>query len=58
MSAPTLVFTAPERELRSPFAATLRAGPVTLDFVDGDLRHLRAGGEELLRRITFNVRHH
>ncbi len=58
MSAPTLVFTAPERELRSPFVATLHAGPITLEFVDGDLRHLRAGGEELIRRITFNVRHH
>jgi len=58
MSVPNLIFTAPERELRSPFATTLRAGPVTLDFVDGDLRHLRAGGEELIRRITFNVRHH
>jgi len=58
MSAPTLIFTAPARDLRSPFSATLRAGPVTLDFVDGDLRHVRAGGEELIRRVTFNVRHH
>jgi len=53
-----LIFTASERELRSPFVATLHAGPVTLDFVDGDLRRVRAGGEELIRRITFNVRHH
>jgi len=53
-----LIFSANERGLRAPFAFPLRAGPVTLDFMDGDLCHLRAGGEELIRRITFNVRHH
>jgi hypothetical protein len=58
MSSPTLVFAVPESYLRRPFVCPLRAGPVTLEFVDGDLRHLRAGGEELIRRITFNVRHH
>jgi hypothetical protein len=57
MPAP-LIFTANERGLRMPFAIPLRAGPVTLEFTDGDLRHLRAGGEELVRRVTFNVRHH
>ena len=55
---PPLVFAAPASDLCPPFRVPLRAGPVTLDFVDGDLRHLRAGGEELIRRITFNVRHH
>lgn len=58
VATPTLTFSANERLLVPPFAFPLRAGPVELDFVDGDLRHLRAHGEELIRRVTFNVRHH
>ena len=54
----SLIFSAPAADLRPPFRVPLRAGPVTLEFVDGDLRHLRAGGEELICRVTFNVRHH
>lgn len=36
----------------------LRAGPVGLVFEDGDLRYLRIGGTEILRRIYVMVRDH
>jgi hypothetical protein len=34
----------------------LRAGPLTLTFQNGDLRYIRLGDEEVLRRIYFAVR--
>jgi hypothetical protein len=34
----------------------LRAGPLALDFQDGDLRYIRLGDKEILRRIYFAVR--
>lgn len=36
----------------------LRAGPVSLLFSDGDLRHIRVGGVEVVRRIYVAVRDH
>ncbi len=35
---------------------TLRAGPITLKYQDGELRYLRVGGREIVRRIYFGVR--
>ena len=35
---------------------TLRAGPVSLSFIDGELRYLRVGDHEVIRRIYFAVR--
>src|SRR5437764_8035299 len=34
----------------------LRAGPVRLKLQDGELRYLRVGGKEIVRRIYFAVR--
>src|SRR5947209_744565 len=34
----------------------LRAGPITLKFQDGELRYLRVGEKEIIRRIYFGVR--
>ena len=34
----------------------LTVGPLSMDFQDGELRYLRAGREELLRRVYFSVR--
>jgi hypothetical protein len=34
----------------------LRAGPVSMDFVNGQLRYLRVNGREVLRRVYFAVR--
>ncbi|HEV7712269.1 MAG TPA: hypothetical protein VGP16_29030 [Asanoa sp.] len=36
--------------------ASLRAGPVRVRYTDGDLRHLRIGGTEIVRRIYLAVR--
>src|SRR4051794_3324508 len=33
----------------------LRAGPITLKFQDGQLRYLRVGEKEMIRRIYFGV---
>ena len=35
---------------------TSRAGPLTVVFGDGDLRHVRLGGTEVLDRIYVGVR--
>jgi len=35
---------------------TLHAGPIELKFQDGQIRYLRAGGKEVVRRIYFAVR--
>ena len=42
----------------APSAAVemLRAGPVDMKFQDGELRYLRVGGKEIVRRIYFAVR--
>jgi hypothetical protein len=37
-------------------AKTLHAGPITLKFEDGELRYLRVGDHEIIRRIYFGVR--
>ncbi len=37
-------------------ARNLRAGPITLKFQDGELRYLRVGEKEIIRRIYFGVR--
>src|SRR5258708_2214068 len=37
-------------------AEFLRAGPVRLKFADGELRYLRVGDKEIIRRIYFAVR--
>ncbi|MDB5333117.1 MAG: hypothetical protein JWP03_4268 [Phycisphaerales bacterium] len=37
-------------------AEFLRAGPVRLKFADGELRYLRVGDKEIIRRIYFGVR--
>jgi hypothetical protein len=37
-------------------ARILRAGPVTAHFIDGDLRHIRVDGRQVLNRVYFAVR--
>ena len=39
-----------------PTIAYLRAGPISLKFQDGELRYLRIGRKEIVRRIYFAVR--
>ncbi len=39
-----------------PTATLLRAGPIQVKYADGELRYLRAGGREILRRVYFAVR--
>jgi Txe/YoeB family toxin of Txe-Axe toxin-antitoxin module len=39
-------------------ATELRAGPLTLEFQDGDLRYIKLGAQEILRRIYVAVRDH
>ncbi|MEX1019145.1 MAG: hypothetical protein WDZ49_05770 [Litorilinea sp.] len=39
-----------------PEAHTLRAGPLSLQFAEGDLRYIRLGEHELLRRVYVAVR--
>ncbi|MDR3738992.1 MAG: hypothetical protein P4L40_08220 [Terracidiphilus sp.] len=39
-------------------AHTLRAGPLEAAFTDGELRHVRVGGVEVLQRIYVAVRDH
>lgn len=49
----------PEEDLRDGRPAEpveLRAGPVTLRFVDGDIRYVRTGATELIRRVYATVR--
>ncbi len=41
-----------------PPRVPLRAGPLTLDYEAGDLRYLRLGGREVIRRIYVAVRDH
>lgn len=44
------------KEAEQPAPIPLRAGPVDMIFVDGDLRYLRYNGLELLRRVYAAVR--
>ena len=37
---------------------TLRAGPVTVQYVGGDIRYVRLGSQEILRRVYAAVRDH
>ena len=37
-------------------ASELRAGPVRLTFKDGELRYLKVGDREIVRRIYFCIR--
>jgi uncharacterized protein YgbK (DUF1537 family) len=39
-----------------PVPRPLRAGPLTMDYENGDLRYLRLGGREVVRRIYVAVR--
>src|SRR5882757_2825154 len=43
-------------EQRDAAGRTLRAGPVTVEFVNGQLRYLKVNGVEVLRGIGFLVR--
>lgn len=36
----------------------LRAGPLTLEFEEGDLRYIRLGQQELVRRVYVGIRDH
>lgn len=37
-------------------AKVLRAGPLRVEFVDGELRHIRMGDQQLIQRVYFAVR--
>ncbi len=39
-----------------PVVACLNAGPISLKFQDGEMRYLRIGGKEIIRRVYFAVR--
>src|SRR5690606_27375573 len=41
-----------------PPSLTLRAGPLTAEYDSGDLRYVRLGGREILRRVYAAVRDH
>ncbi|NQT20605.1 MAG: PQQ-binding-like beta-propeller repeat protein [Planctomycetes bacterium] len=41
---------------KDPVVEHLTAGPISMKFQDGELRYLRAGGREIVRRIYFAVR--
>ena len=41
---------------KDPAVQTLAAGPISLKFQDGELRYLRVGGREIVRRVYFAVR--
>jgi len=43
-------------ELVDPGPRLLRAGPLSIELVDGVLRYLRFGGVEVLRAVAFLVR--
>jgi hypothetical protein len=45
----------PEKPMH-PNAVELRAGPIRLKFQDGDLRYLKVGDKEIVRRVYFGVR--
>src|SRR3954470_7948191 len=44
------------RALMIDDAPVLRAGPVSALFLDGDLRHIRIEGREVLNRVYFALR--
>jgi hypothetical protein len=48
--------TQPSTQPSEAAARTLHAGPITLKFEDGELRYLRVGDREIVRRIYFGVR--
>ena len=41
---------------KDPVMEYVNAGPISLKFQDGELRYLRVGGKEIVRRIYFAVR--
>ena len=43
-------------ETTTGVAEQLRAGPIRMNFVDGELRYLHVGNKEIIRRIYFAVR--
>jgi hypothetical protein len=48
--------TPPARQVHPSDPLDLRAGPIRVKFQDGQLRYLRAGDREIVRRIYFAVR--
>jgi hypothetical protein len=48
--------TQPAYALNNPVGQDLRAGPIQMKFAGGELRYLRIGDKEILRRIYFGVR--
>jgi hypothetical protein len=47
---------APARDINASEPLDLRAGPIRAKFQDGQLRYLRAGDREIVRRVYFAVR--
>src|SRR5580692_8244820 len=45
-----------EAEVSSQVRHTLRAGPISLTYQDGEIRYLRLGSHEVVRRIYVTVR--
>jgi len=41
---------------KEPYVARVKAGPVRMKFQDGELRYLKVGEKEVIRRIYFAVR--
>jgi hypothetical protein len=46
------------RDCLPPERTTLRAGPLTLEFEEGDIRYTRLGQQELVRRVYVGIRDH
>ena len=45
-------------DIDMPVARTFRAGPVELDYENGDIRQLKVGPTEIIRRVYMAVRNH
>ncbi len=56
MISPNFPFILDGRSGPSPRARTLRAGPLSVDFEFGELRYVRLGDREVVRRIYVAVR--